>query len=519
LILGGHEEELMDAAFSPDGARVLTASQDKTARLWSAVDGKLIVTLAGHTEPVWSAVFSPDGKRILTSSLDRTARLWSEHGQLITILVGHEDMIRSAVFSPDGRLILTASDDRTARVWSGEAEQATVLRHTKEVTSVVFSPDGSRILTGADDKTARLWTADGKPLAVLSGHKREIRSLAFSPDSTRILTTSDDSTARLWTADGRPLTILAGHNGSVLKGVFSPDGSRIATASDRVRLWNADGKLLETFADDSSGGIAVFSPDGNSILTRSGAGNVLRLWRLSDGNPLASFAGHTNDIRTAEFSPDGKQVLTASLDDTARLWNTDGEQLALVEGHFTKGRELDRVRSATFSLDGSRILTRANDGTARLWTADFTPLAVIHPMHLDKSVLLSPNGTRILTMTQSNDALNNLSSFSTYEAQLWTDDGGLVANLSGHSEKIESAAFSPDGNRVVTASADNTARVWEVFPTTQALVDRVKEAVPRCLTPQQRQQLYLASAPPSWCKTLHKWPYDDPNTVTGIRPK
>jgi hypothetical protein len=83
------------------------------------------------------------------------------------------------------------------------------------------------------------------------------------------------------------------------------------------------------------------------------------------------------------------------------------------------------------------------------------------------------------------------------------------AVLSGHTDAVRSAVFAPDGSRIVTASADGTARLWEALPETETtLVDRVKAELPRCLTAEQRQLLFLAFAPPAWCAEMHKWPYD-----------
>ncbi len=108
---------MRSAAFSPDGARVVTASND--ARVWDAATGKEIAMLRGHVQPVvLSAAFSPDGARVVTASDDRTARVWdAATGKEIAVLRGHEGSVASAAFSPDGARIVTASDDRTARVW------------------------------------------------------------------------------------------------------------------------------------------------------------------------------------------------------------------------------------------------------------------------------------------------------------------------------------------------------------------------------------------------------------------
>ena len=108
------------AQFSPDGTRIVTASRDKTARVWDAATGKT----ARHArwdmrDAVRSAQFSPDGTRIVTASGDKTARVWdAATGKTLATLAGHEGRCGSAQFSPDGTRIVTASDDKTARVWT-----------------------------------------------------------------------------------------------------------------------------------------------------------------------------------------------------------------------------------------------------------------------------------------------------------------------------------------------------------------------------------------------------------------
>ncbi|HYT47911.1 MAG TPA: TIR domain-containing protein, partial [Burkholderiales bacterium] len=100
---GGHEGPVNSAAFSPDGSRIVTASTDRTARIWDAASGKEIAVLRGHEDTVISAAFSPDGSRIVTASGDRTARIWdAASADEIAVLRGHEDSVLSAAFSPDG---------------------------------------------------------------------------------------------------------------------------------------------------------------------------------------------------------------------------------------------------------------------------------------------------------------------------------------------------------------------------------------------------------------------------------
>jgi predicted oxidoreductase (fatty acid repression mutant protein) len=204
LNLAGHESYVASAAFSPDGSRIVTASGDKTARIWDAASGKELTVLRGHENNVSSAAFSPEGSRIVTASGDKTARIWdASSGKEFTVLHGHENYVMSAAFSPDGSRIVTASGDKTARIWDASSgKELTVLRgHESGVSSAAFSPEGSRIVTASWDKTARILdAASGKEITVLRGHEGGVLSAAFSPDGSRIVTASSDKTARIWDA-------------------------------------------------------------------------------------------------------------------------------------------------------------------------------------------------------------------------------------------------------------------------------------------------------------------------------
>jgi WD40 repeat protein len=291
--LEGHTGGVFHAVFSPDGWLVVTASDDKTARVWNAANGQLLATLEGHTGSVFHAAFSPDGQRIVTAGVDKTARVWNAaNGHLLSKLEGHTQGGVQAAFSPDSQRIVTASYDETARVWNAANGQllATLEGHTSRVGLghirpgyAAFSPDGRHIVTASDDKTARVWNAaNGQLLAALEGHTDSVNQAAFSPDGQRIVTASDDKTARVWNAAiGQSVATIEGHTGSVSNGTFSPDGQRIVTASDD---------------------------------------KTARVWNAASGQLLAALEGHTMWVRQAAFSPDGQRIVTASEDGTARVY-------------------------------------------------------------------------------------------------------------------------------------------------------------------------------------------------------
>ncbi len=452
VTLRGHTDKVNDVAFSPDGQRIVTASYDHTARVWSSADGRLLAVLQGHSDEIWQARFSPDGQRIVTASSDKTARVWSAvDGRLLAALQGHTYWILRAQFSPDGQRIVTASYDHTARIWNSidGRLQLTLKGHQDWVVNAVFSPDGQQVVTTSTDRTARIWSAvDGRLLAILQ-HRGPVSHAEFSPDGKHIVTASYDRTARVWnSADGRLLFTLQ-HDGPVHYTEFSTDGQWIVTAGydHLARVWStSNGRLLATL-EGHVGEIyhATFSLSGDRILTGSGDGTV-RMWNTGTGRSLIIFQGHTGYVSDAQFSPDNKRIVTASGDHTAQMWSsTDGHVLAILQGHS------DQLYSARFSADGQRIVTACMDGTARVWnTADGRLLAALqgHTGWIWKAHF-SPDGQRIVTAGED------------HTARVWNAvDGRLLATLQGHSGYVWDAQFSPDAQRIVTASSDKTARVW-----------------------------------------------------------
>jgi len=213
---------------------------------------------------------------------------------------------------------------------------------------------------------------------------------------------------------------------------------------------------------------AAFSPDGRQILTGS-LDNSAKLWDAADGRELLSLTGHTDMIRSVAFSHNGQRTATASVDKTAKVWDAvTGQQVLTFRGH----RAL--ITSIAFSPDDLRIVTGSDDQTAKVWepiTGRELATLAGHSVSV-VSVAFSPDGRRIIT--GGTDGL----------AKLWAVRPDLtraqvpleLLSLKGHMAGISAVAFSPDGHSIATAGGDQTVKVWEAASPQQVAAWRHEEA-------------------------------------------
>ena len=446
-----HSQIIHLAVVSPDGSSILIAYLGGAVELRD-LGGRILTSFSPHEDTLTSALFSPDGTRIITASKDSTVILWDLCGNLIADLHLHNDRIISAAFSPDGTCILTTSKDYTVKMWDLKDQLLTEFNtHKDEVKFADFSPDGTKVLGISVDNSVKLWDLRGNLGANLDKHTKTVHSATFSPDGTRILTASADNTAKLWDLEGNIITDFKLHTDNVNSAVFSPDGRFILTASydDTAKLWDLRGKMLQSLNHQKGVISAQFSPGGKKILTAS-FDETAKLWDLR-GNLLADFKKQYGQVKIAIFSPDGDNVLTLSA--SARLWHVNGQHLTefnilkqikgemrIEENHF--------VNNAGFSPHRKRVLTVHNDNIARLW--DFQGNLLTQLEHKAKiySAEFSPDGTRIVTASADSTI------------RLWDLQGNLLAGFYNHEGDVYSAVFSPDGKRILSASADKTVKLW-----------------------------------------------------------
>jgi WD40 repeat protein/energy-coupling factor transporter ATP-binding protein EcfA2 len=448
--------KILGAAFSPNGAWVVTGAHDGIARIWNADTGAQIRRLEGHQGSVGicNLAFTSDGSRVAT--YDETAvRIWNANtGAEIRRLEGEKGGVSYCAFSPDGRRVITVSlAGTTASVWDADtgAQIAvlTGLGGNEGRALATFSHDGMRVLTASSNATVRIWDARTWSAVVLKGHERTILTAAFAADGMRVVTTSRDMTARVWNAvTGDIIAVLRGHEGPVWQATFSPDRAQVVTASgdNTVRLWEAEtGTLIATLkGHENRVCCAIFSPDG-TLIASSAWDQTARIWDAKTRAEVAVLKGHGGWVTSATFSQDGSRLLTTSTDNTARLWKTKiGSDTVVLKEHHGP------LRWSAFSPDGGRLLTVANKG-ARLWDVKTGMLlGVVEPDAPVVDAKFSEDGEQLLTLSDGKPAVLSR-----------TQTGESITVLGGHEEHMVSATFNHEGTRVVTAERDKIARLWD----------------------------------------------------------
>jgi WD40 repeat protein/DNA-binding SARP family transcriptional activator len=480
------------AAYSPDGARLVTGGDNGVARVWDVTTRRTVAKLdAGHG-PVYTARYSPQGQTIALGFGDGTLLLTDRSLARPRELLHKGAKVESVAFDRAGDRIAAALDDGTVHVLSpdGARPSVTLRGHRGAVLGVDISADGGRVVGAGKDGSVRLWNveAGGEGRVIHSGKTAEA-DVSFSPDAALVVGAGNDGWLRVWDA---------------------------STGAERRRERVASRELSA----------AAFSHDGRRYAV-AGTDGVIRVWSIVGGPPVAVLRGQRAQIYDIGFGPTSDRIVSAGDDGTARIWDA-GRTVAWVLGaSITNDIDLNR--------DGSLLVTGSDDGTLRLWdaatgrlrksvpgadgytTARFSPTAdeAVVDRYPQATVLVWPLATSaphvIARLPRGSGA--SVARFDTtgrrivyanlkralvvrdlrsgrsvvlggapkdvYDAQI-SPDGKEVAvvsesgpvriwrldrpaaperTLSGHRGHVNALAYSRDG-RIVTAGADRTVRVW-----------------------------------------------------------
>ncbi len=443
--LKGHTGRVNDVEFSKDGKLIVTASWDQTARIWRADTGDPIAKcVKGHTGEVNSAAFSADGQ-LRRDRIGRQdgADLANRHGRSHRRAQGTHGRRQYGRVQRDGRPVVTASSDGTARIWrTGTGEPSSPSsRGTGRVNSAAFSADGKRVVTASVDKTARIWRADRAPSSPSS---RDTPSGSLLPRSARTALESSPHRVTIRRGSGEATRAPAspssrdtgpGQFGRVQRG----------RQAHRHRIGRQDGADLaqsnrEALSPSSrairSGSIRPRSANDGSRVVTASADKTARIWRERNRRPVAELKGHTG----GSFRP--RSARTAAR--RHRIEGQDGADLASRHGRLGR-RAQGTHRRGQFG--------RVQQG----WPAR-------------RHRIVGRDGADLASRQRQ----------------------ALIAVLKGHTGGVNSAAFSEDGQPVVTASIDQTARIWRAD--TGALVAELKGHTAASMPPRSAERHHVVTA-------------------------
>lgn len=500
-----HPDEVWSSVFSPDGNRILTASNDNIIRLWD-IDKKTFKQTE-EQKGAWKAAYYPDGKRFAVSSSSNSNPISivydTETMSPLLTLKGHTRRIRALDVSPNGRYIATGSQDGNVIIWdalSGKEERRfafSTIENGVEIYDLRFSGDSSHLAITGYETLALIETSSwnmkkiskeqfinknivlnpwsvqfsplGKSLAIglftgevafidtqtleviriVKPHRANVNALDFSKDGKILATASWDRNVKfIDVQSGETVNTLAGHYSGVHDIAFSPDSKTVMTSSAdfTTAIWDAE-SFMNFNSLNTGSNISAFDAERKSLYVHNNNSSDLSKWDLVNRKKVWSVKLAANSF-SASFSDTSNLFALGEREGTISFVEADTGQLIKTLKPFD-----GVIYSTAFSKDGTVSFVSDENGSLKAIDifSGILKYTIRDSTEIIKAIVTSPNGE--LMATAGNDKIVRI--YKTF-------DGESVFTLTGNAKPVHRLNFSPDGKLLASAGADDTVRIWQM---------------------------------------------------------
>lgn len=490
-----HTAEVNSASYSADGKFIVTASEDRSVKIFETSTGRELLSLSEINAPVKKAVFSPDGKQVLLYYYGVAVIYEIPSGKKQHVLKGHTAGINHIAYSQDGRYCLTACDDKALRIYNPKTGELlyTLGEHSEAVKYAEFSSDSKRVVSAGWDHLAMVYDLEsGKLLQQLAGHEGNLNTVHFNKDGSKVLTSSWDKTAKLYDAKtGKLLQSFGGHEKTVVDARFNKDGTRVATLSmdGHVRLFSAgNAQLISSRKHAGEATCIQFSQNGRWLYSGDKTGELL-IFDLENDKKLPAVMAHKGAIQAMDIHPRLPQFITSSSDYSIHSYLEDGSLMYSIAG------KTEPISDFVFSPNGKWMAAIYQDSIVRVIAVEsgiehnrFIPGGTLHSLSFDPAshLLATAGGNAVLQVFELDRNLNTLQLKLGHGQAIrhvqWTSDGKqlltageasytslidyqsgkVLRELGGHNGPIIALARSEKGSYALSTGADSTVRVYDL---------------------------------------------------------